>query len=464
LPTNYRPSIRLARLAVVLGAIEFILRALLRTKSDWLSDLAAPYTSTKLWLAGANPYDPFKFLATWYANGGPNLGLSDFVSGSHSVYPPPTLLFMLPLAQLRWPTAVLLFVLIALLLYATVIYSMVRLGWPEHRHLADIANEPLALLFIAFALGLAPIHTAFHSLNIVLFAACAAMLAVLVLVRSVGSSGIAVKAGHAVSTQSVLAGAGVTIAILLKPTTGVFLLPWLVRERRWRLILAVLLACAVITAISLGPLIAHQGMTWLTDYRQNVSFLFTHGGNADVSPENAENTDRIDLQLIAYALFRDRTLASAAAAIVYLVLLAVFLGCAGWSKPDDSYPAARSGRDLPLLVAAGCLALGLLPSYTRVYAAVVVLPLVLWCFTHLQFSSARWLLLLLSDFLLNTSALVRKAGEKLGLIAHAPRLWDFTIGGHTCWLLLAIGIMLPLAVRQQTRAAKELAATALSTP
>jgi hypothetical protein len=450
LPTNYTPSLRLARLAVLLGAVEFVLRALLRTHSNWLSDLAAPYTSARLWLAGANPYDPFRFLSTWQASGAPDLGLSDFVSGTHSVYPPPTLLLISPLALLRWPPAVHLFVLTSLILYAAAIYSMLRLGWPKHSHFADVAKEPLALLFIAFALGLAPVHTAFHSLNIVLLAACAAILAVAASSRSEALRKTSAK-------NAILVGVGVTAAILLKPTTGVFLLPWLAYERRWRLIAGILTACTVITALSFAPLVSQQRLSWLTDYRQNVTFLFTHGGNADVSPENSENTDRIDLQLVTFALFANRTLASASAAFAYLALLFIFLKRAGRSSPDSKRWAQTRGLDLPLLVAAGCLALGLLPSYTRVYAAIVLLPLILWCFTHLEFRSARWLLLLLSDFLVNTSALVRKLGEKAGVIAHAPRLWDLTIGGHTCWLLLAIGILLPWAARQQLCKAETLA-------
>lgn len=438
LSKNDRRSLVLARLAVLVGAVEFILRALVRTRSNWLSDLAAPYTSARFWMAGANPYNPFTFFAKWEASGAPKLGLSDFVSGAHSVYPPPTLLLMSPLALLQWPSAVHAFVVLGLILYFASIYALARLGWPQHRSLSETANDPLALLFIAFALGLAPVHTAFHSVNIVLFATCAAMLSVALFVR--------LKAARPGTPKGLLlVGIGVTAAILLKPTTGVFLLPWLARERRWRLIAAILTACGVITALSFAPLIAHQGMSWLTDYRQNVSALFTQGGNADVSPQNTNNTDRIDLQLVGYALLGNRTLASAAAAFAYLVLFFAFLKRVGWGTSHEE----ANTFDLPLLVAGGCLALGLLPSYTRVYAAVVLLPLALWCLTHLQLSSARWIMLLLSDFLVNTSAVVRLIGEKAGLVTRNPRLWDLTIGGHTCWILLAIGVLLPLAVRQQ---------------
>jgi hypothetical protein len=417
-----------------------------------MSDLAAPYLSTKLWLQGANPYDPLISLPVWYANGGPDVSFMGVAGAGYSVYPPPTLVFMVPLAILRWHPAVYAFLAIGLALCTAMVYGLMRLGWPQHHTLSSLSQDTSAMFFLAFALGFAPIHTAFHSMNIVLFACCAAILALLAWLNApVEFTGRKSRR----FPPGLLVGIGVSAAILIKPTTGVFLLPWLVRERRWRWLAGILACCAAVTALSFAPLLAHQGLSWLPDYRHNVTALFTHGGNADVSAENPENTDRIDLQMIAFAALGNRTLASAAAAAVYICLLAAFLRRAGWRK-DPGLDATIDGRtperplDLPLLVAAGCLALGLLPSYSRVYSAIVLLPLVFWCFHHLQFRSARWLLLLLSDFLLNTSAIVRLAAAKAGIISRAPRLWDFTIGGHTCWLLLSVGCLLVYAVYQQT--------------
>jgi len=460
----------LAWVAVALGAVEFAFRALLRTRSDWMSDLASPYISTRLLLQGLNPYDPSFTLSTWYGGGAPHIVPSD-LAVTASVYPPPTLLMVVPLALLQWQHAFYAFLAIGLLLYAAVIYGLVRLGWPQHRSLSGLLQDPAATLFVAFCLGFAPVHTAFHSVNIVLFACCAAILAILVSVRSAGAPSRdrnpddPAMALHSASTPratDLFVVIATTASICIKPTTGVFLLPWLIRERRWRWLAAIVLTCTAIATVSLAPLLLHQGLSWLPHYRQNVDALFANGGNADVSPANFENTDRIDLQLVAFAAYGNRTLAAAAAGSVYLGLLLTFLGHVGW-RGDRNAPSAASVSDsrpidtrldprlgLPLLVPAGCLALGLLPSYSRVYAAVVLLPLVLWCFHHLRFSSARWLLLLLSDFLINSSAITRIVGTQVGVIADAPRLWDLTIGGHTCWLLLAIGVLLTYAVREQT--------------
>ncbi len=433
-------------MAVALGALEFAIRAIIRTNSNWVCDLVPPYVSARLWLAGINPYDTSISLKTWYASGA-SLADSGMAFSVGSVYPPPTLLLMVPLATLRWHPAFYLFMATGLLLYAAVVYMLVRLGWPEHQSLSSLLHDTKATLFLAFCLGFAPVHTAFHSVNIVLVACCAAILALLITAKSTAPLNKLTRASRSGSLPGILAGAGVAAAILIKPTTGIFLLPWLVRERRWRCLIGVIVACTVVTALSLAPMLAHQGLTWLPTYRQNVTALFTHGGNADVSAENPENTDRIDLQMIAFAALGDRTLASAAAAAVYLCLMAAFLRRAGWRKRSE---LASDSLGLPMLIAAGCLTLGLLPSYSRMYSAIVLLPLVLWCFRHLHLRSARWLMLLLLDFLVNTSALVRICGQKAGLISHSPRLWDLTIGGHTCWLLLAIGCLLVYAVYQQT--------------
>ncbi len=426
-----------------------------------MSDLASPYLSARLWFAGANPYDRALALGSWYSGGAPHLAQSQLAAVASSVYPPPTLLLMVPLALLRWQEAFDAFFVIGLLLYAATVYGLVRLGWPHHHSLSGVVNDPAAMFFVAFSLGFAPIHTAFHSVNIVLFASCAAILSILVpgALHTGPSRSTAPQADLPNSKlrlpAGLLVGIGAASAICIKPTTGIFLLPWLIRERRWRWTAGILLACTAISAFSIAPLIARQGLAWLPDYRHSVEALFTHGGNADVSPENWENTDRIDLQLVGFAAFGNRTLAAAVAAAVYLGLLLAFLLRAGWRFDGVSRGASAENlpgpREMPLLVASGCLALGLLPSYSRMYAAIVLLPLVLWCFQHLRFSSARWLLVLLSDFLLNTSAIVRYLGYRADVIFYNHRLWDLTIGGHTCWLLLAIGCLLVYAAGQQSR-------------
>jgi hypothetical protein len=212
----------------------------------------------------------------------------------------------------------------------------------------------------------------------------------------------------------------------------------------------VVLICAVLSLTGLIPMILEHGMVWLTNYRANVDALFTYGGNASVYAQNTGRTDRIDLQLALFALTGNKSLSSIVPVLVYLALLGSFLWNTGLSNADRRSPAADAGvYDGTLLTAAGCLALGLLPVYSRVYSAVVLLPLVLWCFRQLHLKSAKWLLFLLCDFLLNTSAMLRHPERLVAIASHNQNLWDGTIGGHTCWLLLLIGVLLTWAAREQ---------------
>lgn len=437
----------LAWLAVAGAAIEFLFRAIARSNGGLLTDLAAPYVSTRLWLRHANPYDAHIFMPTWDASGAPLLGLPEYVSGAHSVYPPITLIPMIPFALLRWPSAVNLFLVCGILLYALCVVGLLRLGWPEYKQWREFASDPLALLFVAFALGLAPIHTAFASQNIVLGAACAAVLTICLLSRQDRTK----TDGLWPRLTPWVAGALITLSVCLKPTTGVFLFPWLVRERRWRLIAGVIVACGVIAVVSLEPLMMHQGTAWLASYRFNVANLFTNGGNADVSHMNWENTDHIDLQLVLFAMIQSRPVSSAIAVAIYGAILLIFMTLAGWYRSGGK-TVGKAG-DLRLLVAAGSLTLGLLPVYSRIYSAIVLLPLVLWCFRHLRFAAAKWLLALLCGFLVNSSAIVRAFFSHSRFALDMPRTWDATVGGHVCWLLLVIGALLTWAMKQQSREA-----------
>ena len=439
--TKRRGSLLAAWVAVFLGAVEFLMRGLVRSGNHAMSDFSAPYVSALLWRTSANPYDFHAFLPAWYRSGAVSRGLSDFISGTHSVYPPMTLPLVAPFTFLRWNAAVNAFLVIGVVLYAFVIYACIRLGWPAYRRFSDFAGDAKAVFFLAFCLAFAPIHTALSSQNLVVFAASTAILAILFLLGSPQSWPAPWLNG--------LAGAAIVASICLKPTTGIFLVPWLMWERRWRMLFVVAAACSLITVASLIPLLAHHELPWLESYRQNIAFLFTNGGNADVSPMNYARTDRIDLQLVLFAITANRTLSSALAFLVYAGLLAAFLFEA--SRRTHVSPASKppARGDLPLLVAAGSLMLGMLAVYTRVYSALVLLPLVLWCFRNLNLSSARWMLVLLCDFLLNTSAIVRRSPRLQQIARRSPRLWDATIGGHTCWLLLAIGILLVVVMHRQ---------------
>jgi hypothetical protein len=437
-------SIGLAWLCVAMAACYFFLRVFLSSTDQPLSDLAAPYVSTILWLHGANPYNVHLFLPAWFASGAAWYAVPETVSGTHSVYPPTAFPLFALFGWLHWPGIVLLFLVVGIALYGLTVYGLIRAGWPGISW-RQFAQDPRAVFFLAFSLGFAPVHTALRSRNIVLIASCLAILGILVLLK-----------GRESRLRSWLAGIAVAVSICLKPTTGIFVIFWLVRQRKIRALGWVILICVLLSLTGLIPMILNHGMVWLTSYRANVDTLFTHGGNASVYPENTGRTDRIDLQLALFALTSNKSLSSILPVLVYGGLLGSFLWSAGLSNTDRRSPSADANEyDGALLTAAGSLALGLLPVYSRVYSAVVLLPLVLWCFRQLHLKSAKWLLFLLSDFLLNTSAVLRHPEKLVAIASRNQNLWDGTIGGHTCWLLLLMGILLVWAAREQRQAMRD---------
>jgi hypothetical protein len=435
-------SVSIAWLLVLVAAIEFLFRVFIAIPVESLSDIAAPYVSTRLWLQGSNPYNPHLFLPAWFASGAAFLDIPDQVSGAHSVYPPTIFPMFAPFAPLHWMTIVHLFLVVGVLLYAITVYGLVRVGWPGASW-SDFAGNPRAVLFLAFAVGFAPFHTALRSRNIVLIASCLTILSVIVLLRR--ESGTRPAAGW-------FAAIATAASICMKPTTGVFVMPWLLRERRWGVIAGAVVLCLLLAAGGILPMVHASQMTWLASYRSNVAVLFTGGGNASVYPENTFRTDRIDLQLALFALTGNKTFSSILPPLIYAGCMLAIFRIAGFGRERVNVaasPLTARSYDLSLLVAAASLALGLVPAYAREYSAVVLLPLVLWCFRNFHLKSARWLLLLLCDFLVNTGALMRQIPRLASIAAHNQNLWDGTIGGHECWILVAIGGLLVWAVHER---------------
>jgi hypothetical protein len=238
----------------------------------------------------------------------------------------------------------------------------------------------------------------------------------------------------------------------MKPTTGIFVMPWLFRERRWGVIAGVVVLCLLLAAGGILPMVHASQMAWLASYRSNVTALFTGGGNASVFPQNSSRTDRIDLQLALFALTGNKSFSSLLPPLLYAAFMLAIFWIAGFGPHPEvgsASPLNARSYDLSLLVAAASLALGLVPAYAREYSAVVLLLLVLWCFRNFHLNSARWLLALLCDFLVNTSAVVRHSTRLAAIAAHNENLWDGTIGGHECWILVAIGGLLVWAVHER---------------
>jgi len=410
---------------VLLASGAFVLRGPLRASSGYVSDFAAPYVSTRLWLEHKNPYDSAAFFSTWHSAGAPTGTVYANPSSSHSLYPPPTLVVLIPFAVLPWAIATKALLLLSMALYLTALILLATFvpgSWQD-------SDKPF---FLATGLALAPAHSALHVTNIACLGASLLLLAIYALLR------------RSSKPAALLPGACIALVICLKPTLGILILPYLIWTRAWRTLVVTLALICTIGVVSLYPLLSLGGQ-WLSDLRGNIAFVFTNGGVADLAPQNLTRFDRIDLQLPLYALLHHRNAAAVTALIVACLL--VFWSS---SRSTPNGIVQRDTLDISLLRVATLLIIGLLPFYQRYYSAIVVLLPILWAFRNLSQPRARWLLLLCSTFLINTEALLQATGTFVAISAHLPFVADAIIGPHLCWIILLLAIVLVKMLRHST--------------
>lgn len=412
----------LAYIAVLLASAVFLVRGPLRARTSYLNDFAAPYVSTRLWLHHQNSYDPRLFFPTWHAAGAPATATGN-PSGSHSVYPPPTLVALLPLAILSWTTAVHVLLLLSAAAYITSLIQFATL-------LPGTWTSPRKPLFLAFELALAPAQSSLHVSNVACLSASLLFLAIYRLLARP-------------QDPDLLAALCITVSICLKPTIGLLILPWLLLRAR-RTLVATLAASALVTAIALYPLL-QLGPAWLTSLRQNLAFLSTNGGATDLSPLNRNRFDRIDLQQPLFALTHSRTAASVLAGFIAATLLIAWFA-------TQRKPRSAQQTDAQLLSISILLVIGLLPVYQRYYVAILLVPTILWAFRNLSTRIAHYILALSAAFLINTEALLRTAHIDDALNRHVPTFTEVFLGPHLCWLILALACVLLITLYKQSSA------------
>jgi Glycosyltransferase family 87 len=411
----------LAWIAVLLASGLFLLRGPLRANSDYVNDFAAPYTATRLWLQHRNPYDATAFFPTWHDAGAPKGKVAGNSSGTHPVYPPPTLVVLIPFALMPWPIAVKTLTLLSTALYFGVLPLLASF-------LPGTWRDPIKPAFLAFGLALAPTHSGLHVTNVACLAATLLFLSIYFLLSR----------AKRINLPATIC---LTLAICLKPTLGLLLIPYLLWTRAWRTLTATVAISATITAASLYPLLS-LGSVWLASLRENIAVVFTNGGAADVSERSLLRFDRIDLQLPLYALLHNRTAASLLAALIAATLLFLWFQ----SKPDISnQPPSGEALDQHILQIATLLLIGLLPFYQRYYSAMIVLLPILWALRTLSPTSRatqRRVLIVSSIFLINIGAIFSRSSLLPFLTIRFPLLTNLILGPHICWILLLLAILL----------------------
>ena len=425
-----RLKVLLAWLVVLLAAGEFALRGPLRARGDYVNDFASPYVSARLWMAHQNPYSLAAFFPTWRAAGAPLGPVYASPSNVRSIYPPSSIVALVPFALLPWPLASKALILLTTLFYGTALALLASLAPGDWRH-------PPKPLFLAFGLALAPAHSAIHVSNVGCMAASLLFIAIYLILRQPAFSD---RNPAAIASVAVLIAYSLCLKLTLAPVILIYLL-W---ARLWRTLAVTLAFTITLSAISLYPLL-QRGQDWLIDFRNNINFDFTRGA-VDVAPANLARFDRIDLQLPLYALTESRTAASLLAALIAASLLIL------WFKIPKAAPPVHT-HDEHLLRIATLFLIGMYPVYQRFYSAMLLLIPVLWALRLLSRPPEpdssriiRWtakatlaiaaLFLVNSEVLLQQTSLVPAGSYNLPLIANA------FLGPHLCWILLCLGCLL----------------------
>jgi hypothetical protein len=446
----------LAWVAVLLAAAVFLIRGPLRATPHHAADYTAPYVSGRLWLRHQNPYDPATFLTTLRQAGASVDSNFANPSTTHSVYPPPSVLVLIPLSLLSWPAALATFTTISTIAY---ILSLVVLA----NLLPGSWRQPTKPAFLAIGLAFAPTHSSLHIANPSCLSASLLFLAIYLLLRknpilppseftSISTFDLSCKPNKIntinlpcvsgiSSSDSALISILLALSLCLKPTQAPFILLYLLVIRSWRILLPTLATGFLVCVLSILPLLS-QNPIWLTNLRQNLTYGFTDG-TASLLPQNLTRLDRIDLQLPLYLTLRNPTTALLLASLVTLILL----GLALLRLPRP----ATTGQHLLLLGA--LFAIGLLPTYQRFYSATLLLIPLLWALANLTSPVAAirrivYCLLGLSlIFLANTSVLQRRLGIAEQIADHHPLVANSLFAPHVCWIVLLIAILLVAAVR-----------------
>lgn len=144
---RWLPWLLLGMLA--LATTEFVLRGPVRalnTRLNWsYIDFTGPYSSTRAWLRGLNPFDHETKLAILQESGRKRIGITE------TVYPPSAFPLFAPFAALPWHAAKLAWLSFSLILLLVSLGALVT--W------ANLRSPATRLLgFLAFAIGFAPCH------------------------------------------------------------------------------------------------------------------------------------------------------------------------------------------------------------------------------------------------------------------------------------------------------------------
>ena len=298
-----------------------------------------------------NPYDSDQIRAQYLRSGGDTLDLSSF-KPNNNIYPPPSLMVVVPFALLPWPLAHWLWI-------ALVCSFMIASSFL----IADLCYDNSALLVpVSIALFLS------QSTGVIVLGQSVAI--------SVGLCVIAVWCliRHRYPTLTVIC---FSLSLLLKPTAACLILLYFffaTARSRWFAV-KILLLCGVLTLLSIVWINAvPKAHSWRQTLQANAIAMGTHGRSNDPSYANDQSYLLVNLQTVT-SLIDDNSLVYNISAVSLVLLLMLMLGYLVAKAPNAIHTSYLS------LASIACISL--LSVYHHSYDCRLLI---------LTFPAAAWLL------------------------------------------------------------------------
>jgi hypothetical protein len=408
---------------IVIGLLQLGFRASQRLRHDipmW--DFVSVYSAARTWAHGGDPYDLPSVLASWRATG---LFAGREPTTWATVYPPTSLLMVLPLALLS-PTA-------AMAIWLVLVIGMLV---AQFLALADMARirwrEPLALILVGAALESAPVQFGVLSGQLSMPAISACIIAFWCVGRG----------------REKLAGVLLGLACAIKPQiAAVFVVYYVCLRRRNVSVYAVLLAAAIGLIAVAAMQLSH--VDWVRGWTQSIAASSRPGGVNDYSWADPYRDEIVDLKMPLASFVHNGLLLRIAAECIALALAAWYVGM----RMREGLRSARGE-----LLALACLCgLALMPIYHRVYDATLLVTALAWALAELDGPRRRLALgamIVMLPLLIPFDSVQSVQNRWHGVyLLSQTWWWQSLVAPHYAWAVLAVTVVLLMAMKNERRAA-----------
>ncbi|HVT89660.1 MAG TPA: glycosyltransferase family 87 protein [Tepidisphaeraceae bacterium] len=410
---------------LIFGLIQLGFRGTQRIRHDVpLWDFVSVHAAARTWAYGGDPYDLQSVLITWHTAG---IFTDRDVSYFAPVYPPTSLVMMIPLAIVPAAPAMVIWLVFTILLLTVQLMALADLAGLDRR-------DARLLVLIGASIASAPLQFGILSGQLSLPAISMCIIAVWCASRH----------------REIFAGLLIGLACALKPQIGGTFFVYYLFLRRFRVAGLALLVGGLIGAIALLGM-KYSQIDWMSGWSHNVAATRAIGGVNDYGWANPFRDEIIDLKIILVSSgLSDFTLRGFVVCIV-LILIASYLI---WFPRGISRTARN---ELPALA---CLAaISLMPVYHRVYDASLLTIAFAWALAERDGSRRRETILLLAPMCLFLIPfdIVKSLGNRLPIITESSKTdwWQSLIAPHYAWGLLATTVGLLIVMAGINRSATE---------